>query len=293
MTSNSASAAETNLSRSSEANSSSANETQLEAQSDERTISSINHSVCKWCYSDLSVEELAVASKAMGISSVELLDPEDWPILSKYDLTCAMSNPPTVSDRGFIVYGFNRREHHELLVPAYKERLVEVANAGYPNLICFSGNREGLDDEEGLENCLVGLQQIMPEAERLGVTVCMELLNSKVDHGDYQCDYSEWGVELVQRVESDRFKLLYDIYHMQIMEGDVIRTLTNNSDYIGHYHTGGNPGRNEIDETQELNYRAIMKAIVGTGFSGFVAQEFIPKNDPLTSLKAAVDLCSV
>ncbi len=255
--------------------------------------SAINHSVCKWCYPEVTLEELAIAGKRFGLQSIELLDPEDWPTLAKHDLTCAMSNPPPVIDGHFITHGFNRIEHHELLVPGYLDRLKDVADAGYPNLICFSGNREGLDDEEGLENCLKGLQQIMPTAERLGVTVCMELLNSRVDHGDYQCDHTDWGVELVKRVGSDRFKLLYDIYHMQIMDGDIIRTLTDNAAFIGHYHTGGNPGRNEIDDTQELNYPAIMKAIVATGFTGFVAQEFIPKNDPVTSLEAAIRLCSV
>lgn len=255
--------------------------------------SSVNHSVCKWCYPTLTVAELAKQGKEIGLQSIELLDPEDWPTLSRFDLTCAMSNPPSVSDHHFIVYGFNRIEHHEPLVPAYIERIAAVANAGYANLICFSGNRAGLDDEEGLENCVIGLQKIMPAAEKAGITICMELLNSKVDHGDYQCDSTEWGVELVKRVGSEQFKLLYDIYHMQIMEGDVIRTITNNSDYIGHYHTGGNPGRNEIDESQELNYKAIMKAIVATGYTGYVAQEFIPTRDPITSLAEAIQLCSV
>lgn len=173
-------------------------------------------------------------------------------------------------------------------------RIKACAEAGLPNVIVFSGNRAGMSDEQGLENCVVGLRQIVGEAEKRGVTVCMELLNSKVNHKDYMCDHTPWGVELVKRVGSERFKLLYDIYHMQIMEGDVIRTIEENHAYIAHYHTGGNPGRHEIDETQELNYPAIMRAIKASGFTGFVAQEFIPlKKPPLDSLRAAVKLCSV
>lgn len=257
------------------------------------TNSAINHSVCKWCYPSLTVDELAVQGKAFGLQSIELLEPEDWPTLAKHDLVCAMANAPSIGDKHFIVHGFNRVENHDDLVAAYEERIRAVANAGYPNLICFSGNRNGLDDEQGLKNCAVGLKRIMATAEQHKVTICMELLNSRVDHGDYQCDRTAWGVELVKAVGSDRFKLLYDIYHMQIMEGDVIRTLTTNSEFIGHYHTGGNPGRNEIDETQELNYAAIMNGIVATGYDGFVGQEFIPKRDPITSLREAIELCSV
>ena len=220
--------------------------------------------------------------------SVELLGVDDFPTLRKHGLVCAMTNgPSTIPD------GFNRIENHARLVPAFREVIEQVAAAGFPNVICFSGNRRGMDDEEGLENCVVGLQQIVGDAERHGVTVCMELLNSKVDHPDYMCDRTDWGVELVQRVGSERFKLLYDIYHMQIMEGDVIRTIRENHQHIGHYHTGGNPGRNEIDETQELNYPAIMRAIKETGFEGYVAQEFIPSRTPIVSLREAVALCDV
>ncbi len=199
-----------------------------------------------------------------------------------------MANGPSEIPRGF-----NRIEHHEWLVPQFKTRIREVAEAGYPNVICFSGNRDGMSDEEGLENCVVGIKQIVGDAERHGVTICMELLNSRVNHPDYMCDRTPWGVELVKRVGSERFKLLYDIYHMQIMEGDVIRTIRDNHQYIGHYHTGGNPGRNEIDETQELYYPAIMRAIVDTGFTGFVAQEFVPTRDPMASLRQAVEICDV
>jgi len=247
------------------------------------------HSVCKWCYKDIPLAELAAAVKEFGIESVELLNPEDWPVVQKLGLTCAMANGTTT-----IVKGMNRREHHAAYVPSMIERIKLCADAGIPNVILFSGNRDGMSDEQGLENCAIGLKQIVGEAEKRGVTVCMELLNSKVNHKDYMGDRTLWGVELCQRVGSERFKLLYDIYHMQIMEGDVIRTIQESHAYIGHYHTAGNPGRNEIDDTQELNYPAIMRAIKASGFTGFVAQEFVPKRKPpLDSLRAAVKLCSV
>jgi hydroxypyruvate isomerase len=248
----------------------------------------VNHSVCKWCYSDLTLEELAQAASQFGMQSVELLNPDQFAVLKKYDLVCAMANGP-----GGIPKGFNRIENHATLIEGFKRMIPQVAEAGFPNIICFSGNREGLDDEKGIENCAIGLKQIMKVAEQNKVTVCMELLNSKVNHKDYQCDHTEWGVELVKAVGSERFKLLYDIYHMQIMEGDVIRNIRTYHEYIGHYHTGGNPGRNEIDETQELNYPAICKAIVETGFKGYIAQEFIPKRHPLGSLYEAVRTCDV
>ena len=253
----------------------------------------VNHSVCKWCYPRLSVEELAAAGEEMGLASVELLDPEDWPVLEKYGLICAMPFGPVAEGYNRLTDGFNHMENHDWLIPGFRERIKEVAEAGYPNVICFSGNRGSLNDETGLYHCLKGLKAILPTAEKYGVTVCMELLNSKVDHQDYQCDHTLWGVELCKRVDSERFKLLYDIYHMQIMEGDVIRTIRDYHPYIAHYHTGGNPGRNEIDHTQELNYAAIMRAIVETGFTGYVAQEFIPTRDPLTSLREGVAICDV
>jgi hydroxypyruvate isomerase len=199
-----------------------------------------------------------------------------------------MANGP-----GGITKGFNRIEHHDELIEGFERMIPLVAQAGFPNIICFSGNRDGLDDEQGLKNCAVGLKQIMNLAEKHKVTVCMELLNSKVNHKDYQCDHTLWGVELAKLIGSERFKLLYDIYHMQIMEGDVIRTIQTYHDYIGHYHTGGNPGRHEIDATQELNYPAICQAIVETGFKGYVAQEFIPIRHPLGSLYEAVRTCDV
>ena len=253
----------------------------------------INHSVCKWCYPGFSVEELARAAQAMGISSVELLEPEEWPVLERFGLTCAMPFGPSMDGKNRLTDGFNEPANHEWLIAGYRERIAQVADAGYDRVICFSGNRRGMDDETGLENCVQGLKHLVGDAERAGVTLCMELLNSKVDHRDYQCDRTAWGVELCKRVGSERFKLLYDIYHMQIMEGDVIRTIRDNHAFIGHYHTGGNPGRNEIDDTQELNYRAIMQAIVETGYAGHVGQEFIPARTPLVSLQQAIAICDV
>jgi hydroxypyruvate isomerase len=275
--------------------------------------SGFQHSVCKWCYEKTSVdtraktgndlallEILATSAKEIGLSSVELLQPSEFPLLKKYGLTCAMVfNPTEKTPQGVTVGGipksWNRLEHHDTLVAAYEKRIGDVADAGFENLICFSGNREKMDDQQGLENCVVGLKRILPVAEKRRVNLMMELLNSKVNHKDYMCDRTPWGVELVKRLGSERFKLLYDIYHMQIMEGDVIRTIQENHQYIGHYHTAGNPGRNEFEpvDVQELNYAAIMRAIKGTGFKGFVGQEFIPKREPIASLRAAVQICSV
>jgi hydroxypyruvate isomerase len=250
----------------------------------------INHSVCKWCYNSIPLEEFCQAAKDIGLQSVELLEVKDFPTLKKYGLVCAMvSGVP-----GGIESGLNRVENHDKIVAFMEQTIPVVADHGYPNIICFSGNRKGLDDEKGLENSATGLKRIAPMAEKHKVNICMELLNSKVNHKDYQCDYSKWGVELCKRVGSERFKLLYDIYHMQIMEGDICATIKANHQYFAHYHTGGVPGRNEIDETQELNYPLVMKTIVETGFKGFVAQEFIPKRpDKIASLKQGVGICDV
>ncbi len=246
------------------------------------------HSVCRWCYKDIPLETLARAAPGLGLESIELLDPVDWPVVKKHGLTCAMANGTTT-----IPVGFNRVENHLEYVPSMIDRIKACCDAGLPNVICFSGNRAGMPDEQGLENCVIGLRQIVGAAETARVTVCMELLNSKVTHHDYMCDHTAWGVELVKRVGSERFKLLYDIYHMQIMEGDVIRTIEDNHQYIAHYHTGGVPGRHEIDGSQELFYPAIMRAIHATGFAGFVAQEFVPVRDPLTSLGEGVKICTI
>jgi hydroxypyruvate isomerase len=251
------------------------------------------HSVCRWPYRQLSVEEVARMARELGLDSVELLERDEWPIARSHGLTCAMGYAAVPDPRTRLTRGFNRVEHHAWLVPAYERTIPLAAASGVPNLICFSGNRDGQDDEEGIEVCARGIAALLPAAERHGVTICMELLNSKVDHADYQCDRTPWGVALVKRLGSERFKLLYDIYHMQIMEGDVIRTIRDNHQYIAHYHTAGVPGRHEIDASQELNYPAIMRAIAETGFQGYVAQEFIPTRDARTSLAEAVRICRV
>ncbi len=259
----------------------------------------IHHSVCKWCYPKVSLDDLCAAGKDMGLTSVELLQPSDYPTLKKYGMVCAMSSGPSVKgpdgkDLGGITRAFNRKEHHDLLVKAYEGHIDAVSDAGFKNLICFSGNREGLDDETGMKNCAEGLKRLMSYAEKKNVILCMELLNSRVNHPDYMCDKSAWGIELCKLVGSPNFRLLYDIYHMQIMEGDVIATIKRSHEYFAHYHTGGVPGRHEIDDTQELNYAAIMHAITETGHPGHVAQEFIPaKPDVLASLKQAVGICDV
>lgn len=250
----------------------------------------INHSVCRWCYNDIPFEDLCKAAKDIGIPSIELVGPEEWPILKKYGLTSAL---PWGAGLG-IEKGFNNPELHAELIKSYEDMIPKVAAAGYNQIICFSGNRKGLDDQKGIENCAIGLKKLMPIAEKHGVTMVMELLNSKVNHPDYQCDHTEWGVALCDAIGSERFKLLYDIYHMQIMEGDVIATIKKYHSYISHYHTAGVPGRHEIDETQELYYPAIMKAIIDTGFKGYVAQEFVPKKeDKLASLKEGIKICDV
>ena len=259
----------------------------------------INHSVCKWCYGSVSLDDLCTAGKEFGLQSIELLAPKDIEVVQKHGMTCALvSNPVVPTEAGVKVGGiakaWNRVEHHKALLAAYEERIAATKKLGLDNVICFSGNRDGMDDEQGMKNCAEGLKKLMPIAEKHGVTVTMELLNSKVNHKDYMCDHTVWGAELCDMVGSDQFKLLYDIYHMQIMEGDVIDTINKYQSYISHYHTGGVPGRNEIDDTQELYYPAIMKAIQKTGYKGYVAQEFIPKReDKLASLKQGVEICTV
>ncbi|HOB85230.1 MAG TPA: TIM barrel protein [Bacteroidales bacterium] len=250
----------------------------------------INHSACRWCYSSIPFEEFCIKAKEIGLKAVDLVGPEGWPVLRKYGLDSSMCNGAEIS----IEKGWNEKQYHATLVKNYSEMIPLVAKSGYRNLICLSGNRNGMDDETGLNNCVDGLKQVLGIAEKHNVMLVMELLNSRVDHKDYICDHTWWGVELVKRAGSDNLRLLYDIYHMQIMEGDVIRTIRENSQYIAHYHTGGVPGRNEIDDTQELYYPAIMKAIVETGFKGYVAQEFVPSRaDKLESLRQAVNICDV
>jgi hydroxypyruvate isomerase len=254
----------------------------------------INHSACKWCYGKISLDDLCKAGKEMGLVAVDLLNPNEFETVKKHGMVCSMVSNPTIDGLGGINKAFNRVEHHDKLVQAYEQRIQETANAGFQRLICFSGNRDGLADDKGLENCAIGLKRILPFAEQHKVTICMELLNSKRSHKDYQCDHTAWGVELVKRVGSERFKLLYDIFHMQIMDGDICDTIRENHQYFDHYHTGGVPGRNEIDDSQELNYPRIMQAIVDTGFKGFVAQEFVPKRpDVLASLRQGIQICDV
>jgi hydroxypyruvate isomerase len=250
----------------------------------------INHAVCRWCFNDLTLEQLCIEAKKMGITGIDLIGPKEWPILKQQGLFSSMCNGAEIS----LVKGWIDPQYHSTLIKNYTEHIELVAAAGYKNLICFSGNKNGMDDETGLKNAAAGLKQIMALAEKKGVIIQMELFNSKVDHKDYMCDNTAWGVELCKRIGSPNFKLLYDIYHMQINEGDVIRTLTNNHQFIGHYHTAGVPGRHEIDESQELFYPAIMKAIVASGYKGYVAQEFIPlAKDKLASLKKAIDICDI
>ena len=250
----------------------------------------INHTACRWCYSGIPIDTLAKNFKEIGMIGMDLVGPADWKVLKDNGLTSTMCNGAEIS----LTEGFNTLQYHDQLVKNYTDHINYVADAGYTNLICFSGNRKGMDDAIGLKNCVTGLKRIMAHAEKRGVIIQMELLNSRVDHKDYMCDKSSWGVELCKQLDSPNFKLLYDIYHMQIDEGDIIRTIERDHQYFGHYHTGGVPGRHEIDERQELNYPAIMRAIVKTGFKGYVAQEFIPADkDPIVSLTTAIKICDV
>jgi hydroxypyruvate isomerase len=253
----------------------------------------INHSVCYWTYNFLTLDELCAAVKDIGFAAIDLVGPKDWNTLKKHGVFSSMCNGAEIS----LTEGWNNKQYHARLIKNYAEHIDLVAGAGYKNLICFSGNRRGMDDETGLNNCVEGLKQIMSLAEKKAVVIHMELLNSKIDHKDYMCNHTAWGVELCKRIGSPNFKLLYDIYHMQIDEGDVIRTIKDNSSYIGHYHTAGVPGRHEIDDTQELFYPAIMEAIKQTGFKDYVAQEFIPTGkdtkEKIGALKKAIQTCDV
>jgi hydroxypyruvate isomerase len=248
----------------------------------------IQQSACRWCYGKVELETLASEGKKMGLVGIDLLSPgPEFDTMKKHGLVCTMTNSHGIHP------GLNKKKNHEKCLDAMRKAIEATADAGYKNVICFSGNREGQDDAEGMKVCAEALKQVVGLAEQKKVTLCMELLNSKVDHKDYMCDHTAWGVGLCKMVGSERFKLLYDIYHMQIMEGDVIRTIRDNKDYIGHIHTGGVPGRHEIDEGQELYYPAIMKAIADINFQGYVAQEFIPAREPLASLRQAVEICDV
>lgn len=250
----------------------------------------IKQSAVRWCYGDIPLEDFCKAVRDIGLTSIELVGYDEWQVMKKYGLHSALPWYPNAN----LQEGFSHVEFHAKLQKDIGDFIPVVAKAGFNNLICFSGNRGGISEEEGLRNSVIGLKPLLPIAEKHGVTLTMELLNSKVDHKDYQCDHTAWGVELCKRLGSERFKLLYDIYHMQIMEGDIIRTIKENIQYISHFHTGGNPGRNEIDETQELNYPAIMRAILETGYKGYVGQEFIPKNpNKIESLRKCVAICDI
>ncbi len=254
----------------------------------------IHHSVCYWTYNFMPLDELCHTVKKIGFNAIDLLAPKDWPTVQQQGITCSMCY---TAGRISLTEGWNNKNNHSWLIRDFTEAIPLVAKAGYKNLICFSGNRNGMDDETGMKNCAEGLKQVLPLAEQNGVTLQMELFNSKVDHKDYMADKSAWGVALCKMTGSPNFKLLYDIYHMQINEGDVIRTINDHHEYFGHYHTAGVPGRHEIDDTQELFYPAIMGAILATGHEGYVAQEFIPtgkeKKDKIAALKNAVRICDV
>lgn len=260
------------------------------SSSEMRLKGNINHSACRWCYQDIPLAEFATAAKEMGLKAIDLLQPDEWQIVTDAGLQCSLATDTFAS----IKNGFNTPEHHENLQEQYYTLISKAADAGIQQVIVFSGNGNGISDETGWEHCATGLDPLVKHAEKNNITLVMELLNSKVDHADYQCDHTPWGVALVDKIGSPNFKLLYDIYHMQIMEGDIIATIKKYKDYIAHYHTGGVPGRNEINAGQELNYPAIMRAVVATGFNGYVAQEFIPTyDDKLNALKEGITICDV
>lgn len=247
----------------------------------------INQSVSQWCYGKWSLDELCQVCRKLGLKAVDLLGPAQFATVKKYGLVVSMVNSHSLTD------GLADKKFHDMCLAKLRETIDATSEAGFPNVISFSGNRRGIPDDVGIENAVEALKRIVGYAEQKKVTIVLEYLNSKVNHKDYMFDNTAWGVEVCKRVGSERVKILYDIYHAQIMEGDVIRTIRENKDYIGHYHTGGNPGRNEIDDTQELYYPAILKAIADTGYRGYVAHEFVPKRDPLESLTYATRICDV
>jgi len=250
----------------------------------------LKQSACRWCYRDIPLPALATAVAEMGLTALDLVDESDWPILAEHGLVCSMG---WKTSPGGIPDGLNDPRNHDAIVNGLIAALPRAQKAGVPNLIAFFGNRKGMADADAIKNCVAGLKRVKQPAEDHGINVCVELLNSKVDHKDYQGDRTSFGVEVVRQLESPRIKLLYDIYHMQIMEGDVIRTIRDNQQWIAHYHTGGVPGRHELDDTQELNWAAVARAIAETGFTGYMAHEFVPTRDPLTSLREAITLCDV
>lgn len=247
----------------------------------------IKQSVSKWCFGSIPLDDFCEICKNMGMVGVDLIDPKDWELVGKHGLTVTMGNVPEVQ----IAVGINRTENHDRIVASYEKYIPMAAELNVPNLISLSGNRAGMDDETGLKNCITALKRVARIAEKYNVNIMMELLNAK-DHGDYMADTVEWGVDLIKGVGSERVKLLYDIYHMHRMEGDVIYHIRKDIDCIGHFHTAGCPGRNDLDEQQELYYPAIMRAIKDLGYTGYVAHEFIPKHG-IESLYNAVKLCDI
>jgi hydroxypyruvate isomerase len=247
----------------------------------------IRQSACQWCFKNWDQQTFCANAQKLGLVGIDLVGPDWFESLKKHNLI------GTMTPSHGITKGLNRKENWDECLGKIRKSIEATADAGYPNVICFSGNRDGMDDETGLKNCAEALKQVVGYAEEKKVTICMELLNSKTNHKDYMCDRTPWGAKLVDAVGSERFKLLYDIYHMQIDEGDVIATIRQYKDRIAHYHTAGVPGRNELDENQELYYPAIMRAIADTGFKGIVAQEFIPKREAYASLEQAVKACDV
>ena len=249
----------------------------------------IHQSVCRWCYKNMTVDQLAEAGAGMGLKGVDLLEVSEWEIPRKYGLICTMA----YGGGGTIPEAMNRVENHAAIEAAFRKNIPLAAKAGVPNIITFSGNRKGMSDEEGAKNTIIGLNRVKKIAEDNGVTICLELLNSKVNHPDYMCDHTAWGARVMHEVNSPRVKLLYDIYHMQIMEGDLIATIKANIDVIGHFHTGGVPGRHQLDHNQEVQWDGVMRWIADTGYQGYVAHEFLPTIDPMTALRQAVELCNV
>jgi hydroxypyruvate isomerase len=248
----------------------------------------LKQSVARWCYRDIPLDQLAKAAADIGLKGIDLIEPADWPTVKKYGLV-----PTMTAGAGTIADACNRKDLHDKLEKQFQETIPRAAQNAVPNVITFSGNRKGMADGEGLENTVLILNKVKGLAEQHGINICIELLNSKVNHKDYMFDRAEWGFEVVRRVNSPRVKVLYDIYHAQIMEGDVIRTIRQNIQHIAHFHTGGNPGRNELDDTQELNWRTIAQAIADLNFQGYFAHEFVPKREPLKSLREAAILCDV
>lgn len=249
----------------------------------------IHQSVSRWCYQKIPLDQLCTFAAQIGLRGIDLLKVEEFEVPRRYGLICTMG----YAGGGDIKRGLNRTENHADIEAGLRQNIPLAAKAGVPNVITFSGLRAGMSDDEGAKNTIAGLKRIRPIAEDHGVTVCLELLNSKRDHPDYMCDHTAWGVRVMEEVNSPRIKLLYDIYHMQIMEGDLIATIRQNHQWLGHFHTGGVPGRHELNDTQEVHWDAVMRGIVETGFTGYVAHEFVPTGDPLTSLREAVDLCDV